>query len=125
MYKICGEVHERTNDCNFLPCHHSVCRHRIPEEKSVLLLDSILSSRSLIPTARLGPSSPVIRDVDWRLDVIRKRSESMEPGIVLRIDTSDGLFFVRLPLKAFHKLRFCVAKAFSELTMLGDKVHGN
>lgn len=71
------------------------------------------------------PSSPLIRSVEWRFDVISRRSERVEPGILLRIDTTAGLFFLRVGLKTFHKLRFAVAKGFSELMILKDKVHAN
>lgn len=49
----------------------------------------------------------------------------MEPGILFRIDTTAGLLFLRVGLKAFHKLRFAVAKAFSELMILQDGVRAN
>lgn len=89
---------------------------------SSLLLDTVLGcSRSSV----VGPSSPVIRGVDWRFALIRKRSERMEPGILLRIDTTAGPVFLRIGLAVFHKLRFSVATAFSQLTSLRDKVHGN
>lgn len=119
-----------TNDHNFLFSAPAVTRSncdpltdRIPAEKSVLLLDTVLgcSSRS----HAVGPSSPVIRGVDWRFGLIRKRSERMEPGILLRIDTTAGPVVLRVGLTVFHKLRFSVAEAFSQLTNLRDKVHGN
>lgn len=89
-----------------------------------MLLDIVSSSRSRITKSIVTPSSPLIRDVEWRFGVISSRG-SVEAGIILRIDTTTGIFFVGVGLKAFHKLRFAVATAFIELISLQDKLQPN
>ena len=102
------------------------CGSRLPEEKSSLLLESVLSTRAQVGRELLiQPRAPLVRRVEWRFGLIRRRSEGLEAGILLRIDTTEGPVSLRVSLKTFHSLRFSVAKAFSELKSLGDKVCGN